>query len=42
MTPSEAARITWEEDPRLLTPEAAAAIAAILPGGDAEEGREAA
>ena len=40
MTPREAAELTWAEDPRVMTPEVAAALAQILP--DDEEGREAA
>ena len=42
MTPREAAELTWAEDPRLLTDEAAAAIAPALGTGGDEKGREAA
>jgi hypothetical protein len=37
MTPARlAAEQTWAEDPRLMTPEVAAALAVILPDGDEE------
>lgn len=38
MTPARlAAEQTWAEDPRVMTPEVAAALAQILPDGDEEE-----
>jgi hypothetical protein len=37
MTPTEAAALTWAEDPRVMTPEVAAALAQILPDWDEEE-----
>jgi hypothetical protein len=42
-TPAQlAAEAEWAANPRQMTDEAAAELAVILPGGDAEEGREAA
>jgi hypothetical protein len=43
VTPREAAELTWAEDPRVMTPEVAAALAQIFAGlPDRDEGREAA